>query len=50
MDLLGRADGLDPVVLLGVCAVLLPAGLLACLLPAMRAARVDPMRALRSDP
>ncbi|WP_424683503.1 ADOP family duplicated permease [Frateuria sp. YIM B11624] len=50
MELLGRADGLDPVVLLGVCVVLLAAGLLACLLPAMRAARVHPMRALRNDP
>jgi putative ABC transport system permease protein len=49
MDLLGRADGPDPVVLLGVCAVLLPAGLLACLLPALRAARVHPMHALRGD-
>lgn len=49
MDLLGRADGLDPVVVLGVCVVLLSAGLLACLLPAVRAARVHPMRALRND-
>jgi putative ABC transport system permease protein len=50
MELLGRADGLDPVVVLGVCAVLLLAGLLACLLPAVRAARVHPMHALRNDP
>ncbi|WP_326937912.1 ABC transporter permease [Frateuria sp. Soil773] len=50
MDWLGRADGFDPVVVLGVCAVLLAAGLLACLLPAVRAARVPPMRALRDDP
>jgi putative ABC transport system permease protein len=50
MELLGRADGLGPIVVMGVCAVLLAAGLLACLLPAMRAARVHPMRALRGDP
>jgi len=49
MQLLGRADGLDPVVVFGVCVVLMAASLLACLLPALRAARVSPMRALRND-
>jgi len=39
----------DPFVLVGVCAVLAVAGLLACLLPALRAARVAPMRALRGE-
>jgi len=39
----------DPLVLVGVCAVLVVAGLLACLLPALRAARVAPMRALRGE-
>jgi len=33
----------------GVCVVLAAAGLLACLLPAWRAGRVPPMRALRGE-
>ncbi|HKR76843.1 MAG TPA: ABC transporter permease [Rhodanobacter sp.] len=37
----------DLPVVLAVCVVLATAGLLACLLPAVRAARVAPMRALR---
>jgi ABC-type lipoprotein release transport system permease subunit len=32
-----------------VCALLLGFGLLACLLPAMRAGRISPMRALREE-
>ncbi len=39
----------DPVALFGVCVVLATAGLLACLLPAVRAGRVQPMRALRGE-
>jgi putative ABC transport system permease protein len=35
--------------MLGVCAVLALAGLLACLVPALRAARVPPMHALRGE-
>jgi putative ABC transport system permease protein len=49
MTLLGRSNVFDPVVVLGVCVVLATAGLLACLLPALRAARVTPMRALRGE-
>jgi putative ABC transport system permease protein len=49
MTLLGRSNAFDPVVLLGVCMVLAAAGLLACLLPALRAGRVHPMRALRGE-
>lgn len=49
MTLLGRSSAFDPVVLLGVCMVLAAAGLLACLLPALRAGRVHPMRALRGE-
>jgi len=49
MSLLGRGDVLDPAVALGVCVVLAVAGLLACLLPALHAARVAPMRALRGE-
>jgi putative ABC transport system permease protein len=49
MTLLGRSNAFDPAVMLGVCAVLAVAGLLACLLPALRASRVAPMRALRGE-
>jgi putative ABC transport system permease protein len=37
----------DPVTFIGVCAVLISAGLLASWLPARRAAAVDPMLSLR---
>ena len=49
MTLLGRSNAFDPAVVFGVCVVLAVAGLLACLLPALRAARVAPMRALRGE-
>jgi putative ABC transport system permease protein len=49
MTLLGRSNPFDPLALLGVCALLATAGLLACLLPARRAGRVHPMRALRGE-
>ncbi|WP_350016697.1 ADOP family duplicated permease [Rhodanobacter sp. IGA1.0] len=49
MTLLGRSNAFDPAVVLGVCATLAATGLLACLWPAVRAARVQPMRALRGE-
>jgi len=39
----------DPVLLIAVCAVLVIVGGVASLLPARRAARVDPMLALRQE-
>ncbi|MEW9572158.1 ABC transporter permease [Rhodanobacter sp. Si-c] len=50
-DVLQQIGGgtFDPFVLVGVCVVLAVAGLLACLLPAMRASRVAPMHALRGE-
>lgn len=46
---MGGRGVLNPIVLVGVGGLFLLAGLLACLLPAVRAARVPPMRALRGE-
>jgi ABC-type antimicrobial peptide transport system permease subunit len=40
---------LDPVTYVGVVVVLVAASLVACAIPAWRAARVDPVRALRAE-
>jgi predicted permease len=40
----------DPLAIAGVCLCLAVSGLLACLLPALRAAGVHPMRALQAGP
>ncbi len=49
MEQIDRSRVFDPLAILGVCAVLTVAGLLACLIPAMRAGRVQPMHALRGE-
>ncbi|HWU75329.1 MAG TPA: ABC transporter permease [Rhodanobacter sp.] len=45
---LGRSV-FDPWSIVAACVVLTVAGLLACLIPAMRAGRIHPMRALRGE-
>jgi len=48
-SMLFRTSARDPLVLASVATLLCVVALVACLLPARRAARVDPMIALRSD-
>jgi ABC-type lipoprotein release transport system permease subunit len=48
-SLLFGVDAADPVILLGVAAVLIGVAIAACLLPALRAVGIDPMAALRAD-
>jgi putative ABC transport system permease protein len=48
-SMLYRTDALDPAVSAGVAVTLLLVAVLACMLPAWRASRLDPMQALRSE-
>jgi ABC-type antimicrobial peptide transport system permease subunit len=45
----GLAIALDPTVLVAAASTLGAAGLIACLVPARRAARINPVIALRTD-
>lgn len=44
-----RVTPFDPLILVTVCALLAGATLLACIVPARRASRADPMQALRTE-
>jgi putative ABC transport system permease protein len=48
-SLLYRVDKLDPVVLLAAPTLLASVSLVACYIPARRAARLNPMVALRDE-
>jgi putative ABC transport system permease protein len=48
-DMLYDTQPLDPMVFAAVSATLLIVAALACLVPAWRASRVDPMQALRTE-
>ena len=48
-DMLYETRPLDPLVFAGVSAMLLLVAALACIVPAWRASRVDPMQALRTE-
>lgn len=48
-DLVGRTNTFDAVALVSTCVVLAIAGIAACVLPAWRAGRVQPMHALRGE-
>jgi ABC-type lipoprotein release transport system permease subunit len=45
----GEATANEPLTLAAVSAGLIGVALLACWIPAMRAARIDPLEALRHD-
>ncbi|HJU82864.1 MAG TPA: ABC transporter permease [Holophagaceae bacterium] len=48
-SLLFGVDAADPLTFAGITGLLLASAVLACLVPALRAARMDPIRALRHD-
>ncbi len=48
-SLLYEVKGTDPLIFVGMVAVLIATGFAACILPALRASRVDPLTALRQE-
>jgi len=48
-SMLYQPEPFDPFVLASVAAVLLAVAILACMVPAWRASRLDPIRALRTE-
>jgi ABC-type antimicrobial peptide transport system permease subunit len=46
---LAGTPGADPAVLAAVASMLLASGLIACVVPARRALRLDPLTALRAE-
>ena len=48
-SMLYQTEPLDPAVFAGVAAVLLAVAVMACIVPAWRASRLDPMQALRTE-
>jgi ABC-type antimicrobial peptide transport system permease subunit len=49
VDLLYQVNGVDPAVFGGAAALLIVVALAASIIPALRASRLDPMRALRFE-